>query len=290
MDEEQTEKVAKLRAETELLKLQADKERQEIQHLEREEAAAVALSQHLSRRYWFIPGSTKIFQSLGAGLVFAGAFFFLFQPVMEAVRAVTEKGSKLATLDSKIQERDNRILAQRNEDAEARNEKEKDQLINEREALTKQKQVLERVVDGLNVAVERAADGKGKFFSIWNSGDPINELSMSHGWDMSSNDHAYYELGMYQEISHKQVRSDKMIRVGRIIEINELKRKAPDDWQERLKRIGPVLAVDYSYFGLLVDKTAPVGGTLYKQSGESVTFYAPLSEWTQRLGDLLQEE
>ena len=185
--------------------------------------------------------------------------------------------------------------------ANAKLEREKNRLISEGEALTKQKGGLERVVDGLNLAIEQLADEntgektdeETKFFSIWNSSDPIRELSKSYGWDTSFDDFYYPQLGMYLVIHHKQVRSDKEIFVGRIIEINKLKRDRPKDWQEDLRRITddvPVLAVDYSYFGLLVDKSAPVGGTIYKQSGETLKFYAPLGEWTERLGDLLQAE
>lgn len=57
---------------------------------------------------------------------------------------------------------------------------ERDQLKHDRESLTKQ-QALKSNVAGLKLAVEKAARGGGKFFSILNRNDPINELT-AYGW------------------------------------------------------------------------------------------------------------
>jgi len=132
MDEEE---IAKLRAETELLNLQAEKESQEIQRLEHENAEKVAIANRISQRYWFIPSATRIYQALGAGALFGAAFFFLFQPVMETVRAVAEKESKLAALEADIQEKENTKLALINDEAEARLAAERERLTAENERI-----------------------------------------------------------------------------------------------------------------------------------------------------------
>lgn len=273
---------------------QASKLRAETLKLELE---AQEIDRRLSAPWW---RGQKLAQYTVAIIITSALLFGWTRIYLEPILRQETQLNKAynATLDARNEEliRGNKELSKKQailKTANAKLEGDKNRLISEGEALTKQKWVLEGVVDGLNLAVERLADENAKFFSIWNSGDPIRELSKSYGWQMSSNDFHSYQLGTYLVIHHKQVRSDKEILVGRIIEINKLKRNRPKDWQEYLKRITddvPVLAVDYSYFGLLVDKTAPVGGTIYKQSGETVKFYAPLSEWTERLGDLLQAE
>ncbi len=272
---------------------QASKLRAETLKLELE---AQEIDRRLSAPWW----RGQKFAQYTVAIIITSAILFAWARIYiePMLRQETELNKVYnATLDARNEElsRGNKKLSKDQailKTANAKLEKEKNRLISEGEVLTKQKGVLERVVAGLNLAVDRA-DKDGKFFSIWNEGDPIKELRSSHGWNMSSENQFGYELGYYLVIHHKDVRSDKDIFVTRIIEIGKLKRLESKDWRKYLKRITdgvPVLALDYSYFGLLVDKMAPVGGTIYKQSGETIKFYAPLSEWTERLGDLLQAE
>lgn len=231
------------------------------------------------------------------------------QEVLKTANAtLDDRNDELSRGNSKLN-KDQKIL----KTANAKLEKEKIELMSESETLTKQKQVLERekkkltiegeelekqklalesVVAGLNQAVEIAARGD-KFFSLMNRDDPIKELSSSYGWNMWSDNYFGSQMGYYLVINHQDVRSDKNIFVCRIIEINELERRKPNDWRKSLKLVtdkSPVLALDYSYFGLLDDTSVPVGGTIYKQNGETVKFYAPLSEWSKQLGELFQAE
>lgn len=144
-------------------------------------------------------------------------------------------------------------------------------------------------------AVYEVAQGDDKFFSILNSKDPINELKRLHGWKVWS-DNWFGALGYYLIIQHPDVRSGKYIIVGRSIEIEEMKRKFPNDWRKNIDdfivktRGGPVLGLDYSYLALLDDEQAPVGGILYRQGGKDTEFYAPLSQWSKRLGALFSNE
>ena len=64
------------------------------------------------------------------------------------------------------------------------------------------------------------------------------------------------------------------------------------NWRESSGRspLIPALALDYSYFGLYADTNAPVGGIIYRQSGANKEFYAPLSEWSEKLGALFPNE
>ena len=55
---------------------------------------------------------------------------------------------------------------------------------------------------------------------------------------------------------------------------------------QMIERDGPVLVLDYTYFGLLADKGAPVGGIIYGRSANlrGIEFYAPLDQWSEKLG------
>ncbi len=168
-----------------------------------------------------------------------------------------------------------------------------EQLLVERTKLESDRANLERVVVGLNAAVVKAEDRHGRFFSILNTQDPINELDKKYGWeDLWSDNYFGDQLGYYLVLQHKNVFSGKKIFVGRIIEIERLKKRKPDDWKESMKvvtKVAPVIALDYSYFGLEIDNNAPVGGTLYKNNGEVVRFYAPLEQWADKLNVLLSQ-
>ncbi len=168
-----------------------------------------------------------------------------------------------------------------------------EQLLVERAILESDRVNLEHVVVGLNSAVVRAENRSGRFFSILNRQDPINDLDEKYGWEgLWSDNYFGHQLGYYLVLQHNDVLSGKKIYVGRIIEIERLKKRRPDDWQESLKEVtdvAPVIALDYSYFGLEIDDKAPVGGTLYKQSGETTRFYAPLELWAEKLSALLTQ-
>jgi len=172
---------------------------------------------------------------------------------------------------------------------------ERDVLEKDRRSLEAQRQVLRSVVNGLNAAVDQVARGKTKFFSILNRDDPIKILKNAHGWEMWS-DNYFGSLGYYLIIRHPDVRSGKEMIVGRSIEIDKMKRESPDTWRQSIEEMitkndgGPILALDYSYFALLDDADALVGGTLYRQGGDDIEFYAPLSQWAQDLAALFPSE
>src|SRR5437868_4735319 len=97
----------------------------------------------------------------------------------------------------------------------------------------------------------------------------------------------------YLVITHGSVRSGKEIFVGREFEIERLKKDLRDDWRKYIEQINdraPFLALDYSYFGLLADEGASVGGTLYSKGGVVREFHAPLKNWAKKLGVLLQTD
>ena len=104
-------------------------------------------------------------------------------------------------------------------------------------------------------------------------------------------------------MQHPRVRNNGRIIVVRIYEFDEIKEaKAPtkvgdkEPWQVKLdqmiERDGPVLVLDYTYFGLLADKGAPVGGIIYGRSPNlrGIEFYAPLDQWSEKLSTLFSEE
>lgn len=160
----------------------------------------------------------------------------------------------------------------------------------------------ELVAAGLKVAADQAAKGKGKYFSFLNLDDPIYNLK-SYGWNVWSDD--YWSFGSYRYyvvIQHPRVRNNRRIIVVRIFEFDEIREvKTPEvdgkqPWQVKLEKMieqgGPVLVLDYSYFGLLRDKAGPVGGIIYGRSAnlKGIKFYAPLDQWSEQLNALFSEE
>jgi energy-coupling factor transporter ATP-binding protein EcfA2 len=154
----------------------------------------------------------------------------------------------------------------------------------------------------LQLAGLKIAAGNDKYFSFLNPGDPINNLN-SYGWKVWSDD--YWSFGRYRYyvvIQHPRVRNNGRIILVRILEFDEIREvKAPNadgkqPWEVKLEKMierdGPVLVLDYSYFGLLADKAAHVGGIVYSQSVnlEGIEFYAPLDQWSEKLNTLFSGE
>ncbi len=148
-------KFAKLRAETELLRLQADterlqaeKEREELNRLKREATTAKALAKRPSEKYWFIPNAASFWKPIAAGLALAGAFFFLFRPIVE-------QESILAALKADIQEQRNIKLELSNQDAEARLIREKERLVAEH---SRNKKEYQAIIDASMAAEKKAIE------------------------------------------------------------------------------------------------------------------------------------
>jgi len=180
-------------------------------------------------------------------------------------------------LEGKVNDLGRRIIA-RNEEV-GKLGKQRDRLASE----------LDSVVTGLNLAVEQVASGKSKFFSILNGGDPINKLQSQYGWKVWS-DNSLSRLGYYLHINHDGVNSGEDMLVSRLFEVKRLQEEMPKDWSGYLERSGkPLLALDYTYFGLLADEQAPVGGVLYRKGGRVDKFHEPLREWAKKLGELFRE-
>lgn len=169
---------------------------------------------------------------------------------------------------------------------------ERDQLVKQRQALEKEQQTLKVVVTGLRLAIDQVEKGGSKYFSILNRDDPIKKLKDSYGWAVWS-DNYYGRLGYYLVITHKNVRGGKRIFVGREFEIDQLKKDMGSKWPKYIERVNddsPLLVLDYSYYALLADERAAVGGTLYRKGGDVLDFHAPLTEWAKELGALFKQE
>ena len=292
------------RGQAELRRLEAERHKLELE--------AKEIERRLNAKWWQGGNLTQYLLALviTAALLFGWTRVYL-EPILRKeteINALAERRN--ATLNELLEAQNRQIREQqaaltterdrlKQEAARLQVEKgdlvtERDRLAAERESLEKRQQELQLIVAGLRLAVEQAAAGKGKFFSILNSDDPINALKRSHGWELWS-DNYYGRLGYYLIIQHPDVRSGKEIIVGRRFEIEDLKGDQPDDWHDYIEKInsgsrgGPVLALDYSYLGLLVDPEAAVGGILYQEGGEETEFYAPLVQWAEQLGAFLPE-
>jgi hypothetical protein len=136
-----------------------------------------------------------------------------------------------------------------------------------------------------------------------NENDPIYDLRKSHGWKAGSDDYwRFGKYGYYVVLQHPKVRNNGRILVMRIYEFEEMKedQSTTEDGRQRwrakldgaIDRDGPVLVMDYTYFGLLRDKNARVGGVIYGRSAKlnGVEFYAPLAKWSEQLAVLLEGE
>lgn len=167
---------------------------------------------------------------------------------------------------------------------------ERDKLETEHEALRKKYHGLDLQATGLLVALDRMGKGSerglGKYFSILNSKDPINKLE-SYGWSLGSYDNLLIEY-YYLRISHPKMAAGEELSVTRTFELDTLKRNKPDDWRKHVESFQPLLVLDFSYFQLLKDEQAEVGGVIYTKDGRVIEFYAPLSDWSRKLGPLLE--
>jgi len=254
------------------------------------ELEAKEIERRLNSRWW---EGQNLSQYLLAIIITAALLFGWTRVYLEPI--LRKEGELNAVRNRLLEAQYEQVRDEQTEAAKERDRlrQEAEILATEKGQLVNDRQVLESVVAGLKVAVDQAAEGKGKFFSILNSGDSINELQRSYGWKVWS-DNFFGNLGYYLLIQHPGVRSGKEIVVGRTFEIDEMKRTWPKDWRQSIEKInarhGAVLALDYSYFGLLVDKHAPVGGIIYGRDAKEIKFYAPLAEWSEKLGALFQTE
>jgi hypothetical protein len=205
--------------------------------------------------------------------------------LLKAQNEKVRKEQKEAIEERDRQERAAKQLAKEQKEAI----EERDRLEQTAKQLTKERQTLTSQVAGLNIAVDQALQGKGTFFSILNSQDPINELARSYGWKVSSDDWGGF---YYLVIQHPDVRSGTRILVNRFFEIDEIKKKKPADWRHEIEKIiarhaaAGMLALDYSYFALLVETQASVGGVIYGPGAAEIKFDAPLAEWSEKLAAL----
>lgn len=276
-------------------RLQAETRRLEAEHLKLE-LEAKEIERRLGVRWW---QGQKLAQYLLAIVITAALLFGWTRLYLEPILRTEAELNKLAerrnaTLNQLLEAQYRQVRQEHTEITNDRDrlKQEADSLKAESSQLEKNQKDLRSRVAGLREAVSRVAAGE-KFFSILNSTDPIKELKNSYGWNVWSDDYFSW-LGHYLIIEHNDVRSGKRIIVGRKMEVDDLIHDVPNKWREYIEditaRSGPVLALDYSYFGLYVDKNAPVGGIIYRQSGENIEFYAPLSEWSEKLGALFPNE
>jgi hypothetical protein len=148
------------------------------------------------------------------------------------------------------------------------------------------------VVSGLKIAVTQAAEKGSEFFPIRDICAPIWRLKTSYGWAVSIDNYFGSIMGYYLVIKHPAVNEGKKMFVIRVMEMDAIKRKLPYEWRESVAKInetGPLIILDHTYFALLVDEQAFVGGEVYKKDAEVVEFYAPLSNWAEQLEKLLRQ-
>lgn len=284
---------------------QDEVKRAEVRKLDAEriklELESKEIQRRLNAKWW--EGST-FSQYLVAVLITAAILFgwarAYLEPILRRESELNALAERRNSAQNALLEAENKKLSVERMQIEAEKEslkkdrdrlsKESEQLTGERDAFRDKQELLKRVVSGLKIAVTQAAKKSSPFFSILNSGDPINRLSKSYGWEMWSDSNAW--LGYYLVIKHPGVNEGQKMFVGRVMEMDDLKRESPDKWRESVERINeraPVIILDHTYFALLVDEQAFVGGEVYKKGGEVFEFYAPLSNWAEQLERLLRQ-
>jgi hypothetical protein len=306
--------IAQISMESVTMEVENEIRRAELRRLEAErlklELEAKEIERRLNARWWEGHNLTQYLLAIviTAALLFGWTRVYL-EPILRKEAEVNKLAEERnATLNELLEARVEKIQKQRTDVTNEKNQIEKvaenlrteklklvserDQLKIERENLRKQQQALRSNVAGLKLAVEKADKGEGTFFSILNSDDPINALK-SHGWKVWS-DNYFGRLGYYLVIQHDNVLSGKEIIVGRVFEIDELREDASIDWGKYIEKInernGPVLALDYSYLSLLVNEEAPVGGIFYLPKKGGIEFYVPLSQWSEKMAELFDNE
>lgn len=112
-------------------------------------------------------------------------------------------------------------------------------------------------------------------------------LERKYGWAIGS--YEFWEAGNYYlRISHPDVAAGGNVSISRVLDLDLLKERNPERWQDRVAFMAPLLVLDYSYCQLLEDESASVGGLLYRQQSNPLEFYAPFGEWAARLSRILQ--
>ena len=176
---------------------QAEFRRLEAERLKLE-LEAKEIERRLNAQWWEVHNLTQYFLAIviTSALPFGWALGYL-EPILRKEGEVNKLAEQRnATLNELIEARYQTVEKERTDIATERDRLEKeaevlraekiqllaerDQLKHDRESLTKQ-QALKSNVAGLKLAVEKAARGGGKFFSILNRNDPINELT-AYGW------------------------------------------------------------------------------------------------------------
>jgi hypothetical protein len=247
------------------------------------ELEAKEIERRLNAPWW---QGQNLAQYLLAVVITAALLFGWTRVYLEPI---LRKEGELNSIRNKLLEIQNETV--RKEQAEAIEERDRQQQAAKQ--LANERQTLKSQVAGLNIAVDQALQGKGTFFSILNTQDPINELTRSYGWKVWSDNWAgfYYLL-----IQHPGVRLGTKIIVCRFFEVDEMKSNQRKDWRREIEKIiahhsaAGMLALDYSYFALFVDKQASVGGVIYGPGAAEIKFDAPLAEWGEKLGVLFPNE
>lgn len=134
-DEEKDLRMEKLKAETDLIYIKLNQSREDMKH------------KHGSNH----PFIKALSQSIVAGVVLASAFFFLFQPIINATNSINEETSRVAelkseqaSLEAKVEAEKNRLLKQANERESAALELENKQIKSKLEELVKASRLIEK--------------------------------------------------------------------------------------------------------------------------------------------------
>lgn len=192
------------------------------------------------------------------------------------IKGLTELRKNLESQNKKLQK--DKLQLEGNQ---ARLEKDK-------AALAARQKTLKTAITILKTVINK--DGRD-YFSILNRDDPINALR-DFGWNLPSTDYITW-LGYYIYATNQDVWDGKEIYIAREFEVDDLKRDYPNRWNEKLKKVtdyAPLLALDYTYVALQVDKKLAAGGTLYLKDGKIIDFYYPLDQWAEKLNSILTSE
>lgn len=293
MNDSLSDNISEVIQQAELKKIEAQTYRI---HKETEE-----IERRLKVKWWM---SHNLAQYLVAILVSSAVLFgwtrAYLEPILRREAIINDLEEKRNSLENEVLDANIKVLNEKKDQIEVklahiaeekeRLEKEKTVLENEKSKLQEKQLVLAQIVEGLKIVVNKVESGQEKYFSILNSRDSINKLR-DYGWKLWS-DNYYGWLGYYLVVEYKSSDTELKIIVGREFELDALKDENPEDWMNKVNDITksePLLILDYSYIGLAVHDNALVGGVLYFDEGEEKEFYAPLKEWSSKLGAVLNK-
>ncbi len=196
----------------ELRKLDAERVKLELE--------AKEIERRLNARWW--EGST--FSQYLMAVVITSAILFgwartYLEPILRRESELNALAERRNQALNTLLEAENRKMEAEKQALEANRDrltKEGKQLMRERDGLRADQESLKLVVSGLKIAIDQVEKGGSKFFSIHNSGDPINKLRDSYGWEAWS-DNRWGSLGYYLVLRTTGQNSSSLANRQRVI-------------------------------------------------------------------------